>query len=77
MLCLVRYLHPADHHQVRITKTDKDFPKELDIKKIRFPVKILEIHKIEEKNSISISVLSYKNKVKYPLHISQKNRDYR
>ena len=27
--CLVRYLNPADHHQERITKADKDFSKKL------------------------------------------------
>ena len=30
--CLVRYLNPADHHPVRITKTDGDFSKRLDFK---------------------------------------------
>ena len=30
--CLVRYLNPADRNPARITKTDKDFAKKLDLK---------------------------------------------
>ena len=29
---LVRYLHPADHHQTRIRAVDKDLARELDFK---------------------------------------------
>ena len=47
--CLVRYLYPADHHQARITKANKDFEKEPDFKVITFPVKIRDIHKIEKR----------------------------
>ena len=47
--CLVKYLHPADHHPARITKADKNFAKELDFKDKKFPVKIRAIHKIEKK----------------------------
>ena len=47
--CLVKYLHPADHHPARITKADKNFAKELDFKDKKFPVKIRDIHKIEKK----------------------------
>ena len=32
--CLVRYLHPADHHSARIIKADKDFARELHLKDI-------------------------------------------
>ena len=62
--CLVRYLDPADHHLARIRKTDKLFRDELDIEDIRFPVKIRDIHEIEQNNSISISVFGYENKKK-------------
>ena len=44
--CLDRYVNPADHNARRITKADKDFPKELDFKDIKFPVKIRDIHKL-------------------------------
>ena len=60
--CLVRYLNPAGRNPAKITKADKDFAKRLDFKDIKFPVKIRDIHKIEKKNSISISVFGYENK---------------
>ena len=67
--CIVRYVHPADHDPRRITKADKDFAKKLDFKDIKFPVKIRDTHKIEEKYSIAISVFGYENKEKYPIHV--------
>ena len=66
--CLVRYLNSADHHPARITKADKDFTKTLDFKDINFSVKIRDIHKIENKNFISISVFGYENKEKYSIY---------
>ena len=62
----------SDHHQVRITKADKDFGKMLDLKDISFPVKIRDIHKIENKNSIGIGVFGYENKEQYPTYVSKK-----
>ena len=56
----------------RITKVDKDFAKTLDFKEINFPVKIRDIHKIEPKNSIDISVFGYENKEKQPNYVSKK-----
>ena len=61
--CLVRYLNPANYHPARITKADKDFAKRLNFKNIKFPVKIRDIHKIEKKDSISISVFGYENPI--------------
>ena len=69
--CLVRYLNPADHNPRRITKADKNFAKRLDFKEIKFPVNIRNVHKIEKKNSIDISVFSYENKEKYPIYVSK------
>ena len=74
---IVRYLNPADHNPARITKADQDFAKNLDFKNIKFPVKIRNIHKILEKNSISISVFGYGNKTNiqfmYQKNIVEKN----
>ena len=50
--CLVRYLHPADHHSARIRKIDELLGDESDFEDIKFPVKISYIHKIEKKNSM-------------------------
>ena len=47
--CLVKYLHPADHHPARITKANKNFAKELDFKEIKFSVKVRDIRKIEKR----------------------------
>ena len=44
----------------------------LDFKDIHSPVKIRDIHKIENKNSIGISVFGYENKEKYPLYVTKK-----
>ena len=70
--CLLRYVHPADHNPRRITKADQDFPKKLDFKDIKFPVKVRNIHKIEKKNSFSISVFTYENEKKHPIYVSKK-----
>ena len=35
----VRYVNPADHHSGRIKKSDKEFAKRIDIKKINFSSK--------------------------------------
>ena len=62
-LCLVRYLHPADHYPARITKLGKYFEKDLDFKDIRFPLQVGDIRKIGKTNSIiSISTFGYENK---------------
>ena len=69
---MVRYLNPADYNPRRITKADKHFAKKLDFKDIKFPAKIRDTHKIENKNSIGISVFGYENKEKHPIHVSKK-----
>ena len=70
--CLVRYLNPADRNPRRITKADKDFANRLNFKDTKFPVKIRDIYKIENYNSIGISTFGYENKVKYPIFVSKK-----
>ena len=70
--CLVRYLNPADHHPKKITKANKYFAKSLDFRDINFAVKIRDIHKIENKNSIVISIFGYENKEKYLTIVSKK-----
>ena len=41
------------------------------ILKTKFPVKIRDIHKIEKKNSINISIFGDQQKVKYPTYMSK------
>ena len=68
---MVRYLNPTNHHPARITKADKDFSKRLEFKEINFPVKITDIHKLEKKNVMGISVFGYENKEKHPIYVSK------
>ena len=60
---VIRYLNPADNNPKRFTKADKDFAKRVDIKDIKFLVKIRYIHKI--------NVFGYENKEKYSIYISK------
>ena len=66
---IFRYLNPADRDPATITKRDKYFAKKIDFKDIKFPVKMRDIHKIEKKNSIAISVFGYENKEKRPIYV--------
>ena len=68
---MVRYLNPTNHHPARITKADKDFSKRLEFKEINCPVKITDIHKLEKKNVMGISVFGYENKEKHPIYVSK------
>ena len=54
---IARYLNHSNHHPTRSTK----IAKRLEFREIKFPVKIRDIHKIEEKNFIGISVFGYEN----------------
>ena len=69
--CLVRHLQPTDHNPRKIRKVAKDFARKVNFKDIKFPVKVRDIHKIEEKNCIGISIFSYEKKEKYPIHLSR------
>ena len=39
---------------------------------MKFPLKVRDIHKIEKKNSIGISVFGYEDKENHPLYVSKK-----
>ena len=67
--CLVRYLHPVDHHTRRNRKFNKLYAQKLDSIHIKFPFKVRDIDKIERKNSIGISVFGYEYEEKYPIHL--------
>ena len=58
-----------------ITKSNKDCAKKLDFKDkffmTKFLVKVRDIHKIEKKNSIGISVFGCQNKEKHPIYRSK------
>ena len=45
--CHIRHLNPQNKNPQRITKTDKNFIKQLDYSNIEFPVTVKQINKIE------------------------------
>ena len=72
MVYMVRYVHTAGHNLRKTRKDDKDFSKMFDFKDKKFPFKIRDIHKIEKKNCIDISVFGYGKKEKHPIYMSKK-----
>ena len=60
----MRCLNPA-HHTARITKTDKDFAKKLDIKDKKVLVKVKDIHKIEKRILLTLVFLVMKTRKKF------------
>ena len=68
---MVRYLHPADNHSVRNKDVEKLYGDKLDFEDIKLSVKFRDIHQIERKKPIDISVSDYENKKKYPISVSQ------
>ena len=58
--CLFKYLNPANHYPTRITNTNNDSAKKLDFKDLKFPVKISDIYKIEEKIPSALMILTMK-----------------
>ena len=69
---LFRYLNPSDHNPKQITKTNKNFPQNIDFKDIKSPFKVRDIYQTEKKNSIGNSVFGYENKEKHPIYVSKK-----
>ena len=57
-------MNPANQNPARNTKARKDFPKKLDFKDIKVPLKTRNTHKIRKKNSIGIRVFGCENKEK-------------
>ena len=69
--CHIRHLNPQIKNPQRITKTDKNFIKQLDYSNIEFPVTVKQINKIEKQNNIRINLFGYEEKQKFPIYISQ------
>ena len=61
---MVKYLNPANHQPVRITKTDKEFENTHDFSDIKFPVKIRDIQKIYKKKLIPLVLMFLTMKIK-------------
>ena len=76
-LSVVRCSNPENHHPAKITKADKNFDKKLGFKDIKFIVKIRDIHKVEIKNSIGVSVFGCESKEKHPNQKKKKKKKCR
>ena len=72
----VRHINPSKEHPERIKKTDKKVAKELDYDEIEFHVQEEDFNKFEVKNNICINLFGYKNRLVFPIYISdQKFKD--
>ena len=76
----VRHLNPRKVHPERITKSDREFAKQLDYRGISFPVTRNQINRIEKQNKINIYVFGYDTVKKsvypiYPTHPSTEGYD--
>ena len=71
--CLGRHLNPQKNHPERITASDYEFMKKLDLGGIEFPLTINKIPKIEKQNNININVFGYDDQQKslYPIYVSK------
>ena len=69
---IVRYLNPVDCNAAKLQTLIKNLLKKVDLKDIKFAVKIRDIQKTKKNNSIDISVFGYENKEKYPIYVSKK-----
>ena len=66
----VKHLNPLKTHPERITKADRQMVSGSDFDDIKFPVSKTDYGKIEQKNSIGISVFGYKNGLVFPVYVS-------
>ena len=53
-----------------LQKLEKVLPRSF-ISKIKFPVKVRDIHKIEKNDPVDISFFDYENKEKHPIYVSK------
>ena len=67
---MLRHINPVKGHPERITKEDKNLVNNLDYDGIDFPVRQKDFSKIETKNNICIKVFCYKNKLVFPIYVS-------
>ena len=75
--CLVRHLNPRKIHPERITGSDREFIKGLDLKYITYPVTINQIPQIERQNNININVFGYDKNSIFPIYVSGSGANHR
>ena len=69
----VRHLNFTDKNPQIITKRDKEFVEKLNYEGINFAVSKKDYSKIEMLSKIGINVFCYKNKVVYPVYLSEQD----
>ena len=72
--CILRYLHPKETHEERISDLKK-YEFSLNTKGITFPMKLKDITKFEKLNPElpGINVFSYENMIIYPLRVAERD----
>ena len=70
--CHVRHINPSKEHPGKIKGVDRRLASNLNYDRTEFPVKENDFKKIEIQNNISINAFGYKNKLVFPIYISNK-----
>ena len=73
--CHVRHINPTQDHPGRIKKTDRRLASNLNYAGIEFPVQEKDFSKTEVQKNISVNVFCYKDKLVFPIYISNKKFD--
>ena len=75
--CIVKHFNLQKKNPQRITLSDQEFIKKLDLSGITFPVTIKQIPKLEKQNKININVFRYDNikRKLYPYHLSKEKNE--
>ena len=68
--CHVRHINPIKIHPERIIQEDKKLANNLNYDGIEFPVQEKDFSKIKKKNNICINMFCYKNKLTFPVYVS-------
>ena len=68
--CHVSHINPVKIHPERITREDKKFANDLNYDRVGFSVREKNFSKIEKKNNICINAFCYKNKLVFPIYVS-------
>ena len=74
--CHVRHINPIKIHPKRIRPTNKELVNDLDYDGIEFPAREKDFSKIETKNNICINVPGHKNRLVFPIYISDQKFEH-
>ena len=69
---IARQLNPVNHQPPGITKAHEGFAKKLNFKNIKVQVKIRDIHKIQNKNSVASALVFFVMKIKLSNSLSKR-----